>query len=569
MSCLGPTLAAETARSGERPGEGPGDCLCDAIFAGRSRGAQKICTGTVLELASSHDRVGRHIQGEAPPAASCTAARARKRDRLAAGGDGRGVGADGGRSRADRRGKVRPVRRMRRCHRQAAAPRAARGAPLHRMHHEDPCCRVTVRATSARRGRVIPKNTQLLQNRWTQVRTPERPDGCRGTPQILAVGDSPMGAERILLVDDEQNARSALKSLLSEEGYEVGEAKDGEEGLKLVGEFAPGIVLADLRMPKMDGLSLLRKAKEQGSDAIFIIMTAFADVESAVEAMKAGAENYLTKPVSIEALLVFLAKAVEKRRLERDAMTLRERVHERFRLNGMVGESPELQAVFELVKKAAPTKATVLILGESGTGKELIAQALHEESPRRDHPFIKVSCAALSETLLESELFGHERGSFTGAVGRREGRFELADGGTLFLDEIGEISPSLQIKLLRVLQTREFERVGGTQTLKVDVRLVTATNRDLAAEVKAGKFREDLYYRLNVVAVTLPPLRRRKGDLPALASHFIEKYSKLYGKDVRGLGPGTLNALLAHDWPGNVRELENAVERAVVLAQGR
>jgi two-component system, NtrC family, response regulator len=376
-----------------------------------------------------------------------------------------------------------------------------------------------------------------------------------------------MGAERILLVDDEQNARSALKSLLSEEGYEVGEAGDGEEGLKLLGDFAPGIVLADMRMPRMDGLTFLRKAKEQGSDAVFIIMTAFADVESAVEAMKAGADNYLTKPVSIEALLVFLAKAVEKRRLERDTASLRERVHERFRLNGMVGESPELQAIFELVKKAAPTKATVLILGESGTGKELIAQALHEESPRRAHPFIKVSCAALSETLLESELFGHERGSFTGAIGRREGRFELADGGTLFLDEIGEIPLSTQVKLLRALQQREFERVGGTDTLKVDVRVIAATNRDLTMEVKAGRFREELFYRLNVVTITLPPLRKRKGDIPALVSHFIDKYAQSYGKPVRQLGPGTLTALLAHEWPGNVRELENAIERAVVLSR--
>ena len=211
----------------------------------------------------------------------------------------------------------------------------------------------------------------------------------------------------------------------------------------------------------------------------------------------------------------------------------------------------------------------VLILGESGTGKELIAQALHEESPRRDRSFIKVNCAALSETLLESELFGHEKGAFTGAIGRKEGRFELADGGTLFLDEIGDISPALQIKLLRVLQQKEFERVGGVSTLKVDVRLVAATNRDLASEVKSGKFREDLYYRLNVVAVTLPPLRQRKGDIPALVSHFIEKYGKAYGKEIRGLAPGTLNALLAHDWPGNVRELENVVERAVVLAKGQ
>src|SRR5689334_21862578 len=378
-----------------------------------------------------------------------------------------------------------------------------------------------------------------------------------------------MSKARILVVDDEQNARAALRTILSEEGFDITEASDGEEGLKKLQEIDPDVVLADVRMPRMDGLTLLRKAKEAGSSAAFMMMLAFASIEAAVEAMKAVAENYLVKPLDVSAVLVFLGKALEKRALVREAATLRERVRERFRLEGMVGESPELAAVYDVVRQAAPTKATVLVLGESGTGKELIAQALHELSPRKDKPFVKVSCAALSETLLESELFGHERGSFTGAVGRKEGRFELADGGTLFLDEIGEISPATQIKLLRVLQTREFERVGGTQTLKVDVHLVAATNRELAAEVKAGKFREDLYYRLNVVAVTLPPLRRRKGDLPALASHFIEKYARLYGKDVRGLAPGTLNALLAHDWPGNVRELENAIERAVVLAQNR
>ena len=377
-----------------------------------------------------------------------------------------------------------------------------------------------------------------------------------------------MPSERILLVDDEQNARSALRSLLAEEGYELREAKDGEEALALVNDFAPAVVLADVRMPRMDGLAFLKKAKEQGSDAIFLMMTAFANVESAVEAMKAGAENYLVKPLDVSAVLVFLAKALEKRHLVRETATLRERIRERFRLEGMVGESPELRSVYDVVRQAAPTKATVLVLGESGTGKELIAQALHELSPRKDKPFVKVSCAALSETLLESELFGHERGSFTGAVGRKEGRFELADGGTLFLDEIGEISPTVQVKLLRALQTREFERVGGTQTIKVDVRVVAATNRDLAASAKAGRFREDLFYRLNVVAVTLPPLRNRKGDIPALAGHFIEKYAKSYGKQIEGLAPGTLNALLSHDWPGNVRELENAVERAVVLCKG-
>ncbi|PTL75647.1 sigma-54 dependent transcriptional regulator [Vitiosangium sp. GDMCC 1.1324] len=377
-----------------------------------------------------------------------------------------------------------------------------------------------------------------------------------------------MSAQRILVVDDEDNARRAIATILGEEGYEVAEASHGEEALTRLADFSPAVVLTDVRMPKMDGLTFLKKARELGSDASFIMMTAFASVEAAVEAMRAGAENYLTKPLDANAVLVVLGKALEKRALKREAESLREQVRERTRFHNIIGESPQLQAVYDMVKKAAATRATVLILGESGTGKELIAQAIHQESQRRDKPFVKVHCAALSESLLESELFGHEKGAFTGALARKEGRFELADGGTLFLDEIGEISPSVQVKLLRVLQQREFERVGGTQTLKVDVRIVAATHRDLLAEVKAGRFREDLYYRLNVVAVTLPPLRERKSDIPALVNHFLEKYSDAYGKDVRGLAPGTLQALLSYGWPGNIRELENAIERAVVLATG-
>ena len=298
------------------------------------------------------------------------------------------------------------------------------------------------------------------------------------------------------------------------------------------------------------------------------MMTAFASIETAVQAMKAGAEDYITKPLDVSAVLARLEKALEKVRLVKENQVLRERIREKYQFANIVGDSAELQAVFDVVKRAAPTRATVLILGESGTGKELIAQAIHEESPRAEKPFVKVNCAALSETLLESELFGHEKGSFTGAVGRREGRFELADGGTLFLDEIGDITPALQVKLLRVLQQREFERVGGTTTLKVDVRVVAATNKDLAVEVKSSRFREDLFYRLNVVTVTLPPLRKRKSDVPQLVAHFIEKYNELHGKVVKGLAPGTLNALLSYDWPGNVRELGNVVERAVVLARG-
>ena len=377
-----------------------------------------------------------------------------------------------------------------------------------------------------------------------------------------------MSAQRILVVDDEDNARRAIATILGEEGFEVAEASNGEEALTRLADFSPAVVLTDVRMPRMDGLTFLKKAREQGTEATFIMMTAFASVETAVEAMRAGADNYLVKPLDANAVLVVLGKALEKRALKREAESLREQVRQRARFHNIIGDSSQLQAVYDMVKRAATTRATVLILGESGTGKELIAQAIHHESQRRDKPFIKVHCAALSENLLESELFGHEKGSFTGAMARKEGRFELADGGTLFLDEIGEISPSVQVKLLRVLQQREFERGGGTQTVKVDVRIVAATHKDLVAEVKAGRFREDLYYRLNVVAVTLPPLRERKSDIPALVNHFLEKYSDAYGKDVRGMAPGTLQALLSYDWPGNIRELENAIERAVVLAPG-
>jgi two-component system NtrC family response regulator/two-component system response regulator HydG len=376
-----------------------------------------------------------------------------------------------------------------------------------------------------------------------------------------------MPRSRILVIDDEQNARDALTTILREEGYEVAEAADGEAGVEKVSSFQPDAVLCDIKMPKLDGLELLKSVRAEGFDTLFLMMTAFGSIETAVEAMRSGAQDYITKPVDVAAVLVKLERALETRQLRRDNAILRERLHERHRFANIVGESGELQAVFDVVKRAAPTKATVLVLGESGTGKELVAQAIHEESGRREKPFVKVNCAALSETLLESELFGHEKGSFTGAAGKREGRFELADGGTLFLDEIGDVTPSLQVKLLRVLQQKEFERVGGTQTLKVDVRVVAATNKDLGAEVKAGRFREDLYYRLNVVSVTLPPLRKRKSDIPALVNHFIEKCNEAHGKSVKGLAPGTLNALLSYDWPGNIRELSNVVERAVVLAR--
>ncbi len=380
--------------------------------------------------------------------------------------------------------------------------------------------------------------------------------------------DNNRTAIRILVVDDEQNAREALRTILSEEGFEVAEAADGEDALAQIQQFHPAVVRCDVRMPKLDGISLLRKARETGSDCSFIMMTAFASIEEAVEAMRLSAESYLVKPLEISAVLVAVEKAIERRSLRQDVALLSDRLQQKQPYTNIIGESPELHAVFDIIKRAAPTRATVLVLGESGTGKELIAQVIHEESTRRDKPFVKVNCAALSESLLESELFGHEKGSFTGAVGRREGRFELANGGTLFLDEIGDISSGMQVKLLRVLQQHEFERVGGTQTVKTDVRLVAATNKDLEAQVRAGKFREDLFYRLNVVSVTLPPLRQRKADIPLLCTYFIQKYAMEHDKKITGLAPGTLNALLSHNWPGNVRELSNVVERGVVLSHG-
>ncbi|MCL2177954.1 MAG: sigma-54 dependent transcriptional regulator [Proteobacteria bacterium] len=371
---------------------------------------------------------------------------------------------------------------------------------------------------------------------------------------------------RILVIDDEENARKALRTILLEEGFDVAEGADGEVGYRKLLEFAPDAVLCDVRMPNLDGISLLRRCRTEGVDTHFIMMTAFGSVQAAVEAMREGAENYLIKPLDVNTVLVVLEKALEKRALLRDRSLLRERLQERYRFKHIIGDSPELRSVFEMIRRAAPTRATVLILGESGTGKELVAHAIHEESPRCEKPFVKVNCAALSETLLESELFGHEKGSFTGALGRREGRFELAHDGTLFLDEIGDVSPALQIKLLRVLQQQEFERVGGMQTLKVDVRIVAATNKNLAEEVRQGRFRQDLFYRLNVVAVTLPPLRSRKSDISELVGHFVDKFSQMYGKKIGGVSASALNSLLAYDWPGNVRELGNVIERAVVLA---
>jgi DNA-binding NtrC family response regulator len=373
---------------------------------------------------------------------------------------------------------------------------------------------------------------------------------------------------RILIVDDEVNARTALAELLREEGYQIETAADGFKALPKLEEFEPDIVLTDLRMPGLDGIGLLKKCRERDPETVVIVMTAFGGVESAVQAMREGASDYLTKPINLDELSLVVGRELERKRLRAEAGSLRQRLSERHRITNLVGSSPPMQQVFDTVLQVAPSKASVLIFGESGTGKELIAAAIHEHSPRHNGPFVKLHCAALAETLLESELFGHERGAFTGAVNRKDGRFQQADRGTLFLDEIGDISPSTQVKLLRFLQEHEFERVGGTQTIKVDVRIIAATNRNLPELVRRGAFREDLYYRLNVVSLEMPPLRARRSDIPLLAAHFLQRYARENEKAVAGFTDEALERLVRYDWPGNVRELENIVERAVVVCRG-
>jgi two-component system response regulator HydG len=373
---------------------------------------------------------------------------------------------------------------------------------------------------------------------------------------------------RILIVDDEESQRDLLLLVLTEEGYSVETASSGEEAVGKVEDRFYNLVIMDMKMGGMGGLEALKRIKEISSAIQVLIVTAYASVDTAVDAMRSGALNYLTKPIDLEELKVQVEKTMQFSDLVAENESLKAQVTGAFEASQMIGTSPRILEIFDTLRMVAPTEATVLILGESGTGKELVADAVHANSPRKKGPLVKVNCAALPETLLESELFGHEKGSFTGAVARREGRFKLADGGTLFLDEIAEMSLLLQAKLLRVIQTKSFERVGGTETITSDVRLIVATNRDLEEEVRENRFREDLFYRLNVVPVTLPPLRERREDIPLLAEHFLLAIAERNSKLIRGFSPQAMDLLVRNRWKGNVRELENVVERAVIMARG-
>ncbi len=375
---------------------------------------------------------------------------------------------------------------------------------------------------------------------------------------------------RVLVVDDDPSARSALKELLQSQRYGVDVAADGVAALERLAEHPPDIVVTDLDMPRMNGMQLLAELHERAAELPVIVVTSAAELRSAVAAMQAGAVDYLAKPIDFDELLLAVGRAIEQRNIRVENENLRRQLRDRQGegLQGLLGASPAMQQVYRVAKQVAGSRATVLVTGESGTGKGELARAIHALGPRADKPFVAVHCASLAESLLESELFGHEKGAFTGADRRRIGRFEQADGGTLFLDEVGEIPASIQVKLLTVLQERRFERVGGNDQIKIDVRIVAATHRDLATDAAAGRFREDLYYRLNVVGIEMPPLRARGGDVLALAEHFLQRFALENHKPISGFTDRAKTKLRSHRWPGNVRELENAVERAVVLCEG-
>jgi two-component system NtrC family response regulator len=375
--------------------------------------------------------------------------------------------------------------------------------------------------------------------------------------------------ETILIVDDEKNYPLILSAILEEEGFETFTANSGHEALEILANTDIDLVLTDMKMPSMDGIELLEKIKAKDQDLPVIMMTAHGTVDKAVEAMQKGAYNYILKPFDNERLIIYVHKAVGMHRVVKENRQLRDAVELKYSLGNIIGKSKVMQDVFETIRKVAPASATVLIEGESGTGKELVAKSIHFNSLRRDKPFVAVNCSALAENLLESELFGHEKGAFTGAVTMKKGRFELADGGTLFLDEIGELSPNLQVKLLRVLQEKIFERVGGVKSISVDIRIIAATNKRLKDEMLSGRFREDLYYRLNVVHIVLPLLKERKEDLGLLVDHFIRKYKDERTSEISitSIDTEVKRLFYEYSWPGNVRELENVIERAMVLCQ--
>ena len=371
----------------------------------------------------------------------------------------------------------------------------------------------------------------------------------------------------LLIVEDDKNTREGLRRAL-QSTYDVLLCDSAEHAFPILDTANVDLVLSDIRMSGMDGLALLQRIMARSNPPIVIILTAYGNVETAVDAMKRGAYDFLMKPVNLDHLDMLLKRALRSREVESENRNLREQLDNRFGLENIIGQSDAMKEVFDIVKQAAPSQATVLLQGESGTGKELVAQAIHRLSPRASGPFVAVHCAALSPTLLESELFGHEKGAFTGATERRRGRFEMADGGTLFLDEISEVPTSIQVKLLRVLEERKFERVGGHETIEVDIRLIAATNADLRKRVEEGAFRNDLFFRLDVVAITLPPLRVRKDDLPLLCSHFLKDFSARNNRVVEEISPEAMAILSAYAWPGNVRELRNVIERMVVLSHG-
>ena len=373
---------------------------------------------------------------------------------------------------------------------------------------------------------------------------------------------------RVLIVEDDASARRGLTELVRAWGHEAEGAADGQEGLERITTYRPSAVLADMVMPRMDGLELLRRVKEQLDDITFVLITAQGSVDTAVSAMKEGAYDYLTKPVDPQRLRTLLSHVAERKNALRDVASLRRQLADHGRFGEMVGNAPALRSVYRIIEQAAPTAASVLVYGESGTGKELVAKTIHHLSGRNKHPFIAINCAAIPESLLENEIFGHERGAFTGALDRRPGCFELAHTGTLFLDEIAEVSPGIQTKLLRVLQERTIRRLGGQKELSVDVRLIAATNVDPAKAVQQGKLREDLYYRINVIGICVPPLRDRTEDIPLLVESFISEFNERNGKSVRALAPEAMRVLQRYAWPGNIRELRNVIERAVILSPG-